>query len=67
MPADAPRDRMTKALGGGRCRVERVGVVSDTEHRDYSVRLFRLYDACRDHGRNVTTKTLDAYLLAAPL
>ena len=47
--------------------MERVGVVSDTEHRDYSVRLFRLYDACRDHGRNVTTKTLDAYLLAVPL
>jgi hypothetical protein len=47
--------------------VERVGVVSDTGYWDYSVRLFRLYDACRDHGRNVTTKTLDAYLLAVPL
>lgn len=36
----------------------------DTEYWDYCVRLFRLYDACRDHGRNVTTKTLDAFLWA---
>ena len=39
----------------------------DAEYWDYCVRLFRLYDACRDYGRNVTTKTLDAYLWAVPL
>ena len=38
----------------------------DAAYWDYCVRLFRLYDACRDHGRNVTTKTLDTFLRAVP-
>ena len=38
----------------------------DSEYWDYSVRLFRLYDACWQHDLAVTTKTLDAYLWAVP-
>jgi hypothetical protein len=38
----------------------------DAFYWDYCVRLFRVYDACRDHGRNVTMKTLDSYLWAVP-
>jgi len=39
----------------------------DTEYWHYCVRLFRLYDACQNHGLAVTTKSLDTYLWAVPL
>ena len=39
----------------------------DEEYWTYCVRLFRLYDACRSHGLNVTVKGLDQYLWAVPL
>lgn len=38
----------------------------DTEYWDYCVRLFRLFEACWNHGLAVTTKTLDTYLWAVP-
>jgi hypothetical protein len=38
----------------------------DAEYWDYCARLFCLYDACRNSGLSVTTKTLDTFLWALP-
>lgn len=38
----------------------------DAEYDGFCVRFWRLYEACRQHGLNVTVKTLDNYLWAVP-